>query len=72
MIKNRQTAMEKNNFWLSYITNRTFNDDLLNTINNYDQTVNSVTNEAIIKFMKKYVDLKHVVRIDMYPESMKK
>ena len=72
MIKERQTNKEKNNFWLSYISNRTFNDDLLNTINNYEESVNSITNEDIIKFMKKYVNLKHTVRIDMYPESMKK
>lgn len=72
MIKNRQTALEKNNFWLNYISNRTFNDDLLNTINNYEQSVNNVTNKDIVTFMKKYVDLKHTVRIDMYPESMKK
>ena len=72
MIKERQTNMEKNNFWLSYISNRTFNDDLLNTINNYEASVNQVTNDDIIKFMKKYVNLKHTVRIDMYPESMKK
>lgn len=72
MIKERQTNMDKNNFWLSYISNRTFNDDLLNTINNYEETVNKVTNEDIVKFMKKYVNLKHTVRIDMYPESMRK
>lgn len=72
MIKGRQSAMEKNSFWLSYISNRTFSDDLLNTINNYEQSVNGVTNKDIVTFMKKYVNLKHVVRIDMYPESMKK
>lgn len=72
MVKDRQTAMEKNNFWLSYISNRTFNNDPLNTILNYEKSVNQVTNEDIVKFMKKYVNLKHTVRIDMYPESMKK
>jgi zinc protease len=72
MIKDRQTSMEKNNFWLNYISGRLYLGEPLNTISTYEQTVNSITNEDIINFMKKYVKLKHVVRIDMYPEAMQK
>ncbi|HPZ04106.1 MAG TPA: insulinase family protein, partial [Bacteroidales bacterium] len=72
MVNARQTAMEKNNFWLSYISGKIFDDEPMNTINNYEQAVNAVTTQDIIQFMGKYFDTNHVVRVDMYPEHMKK
>jgi predicted Zn-dependent peptidase len=44
----------------------------MNTINNYEQAVNAITIQDIIQFMGKYFDTEHVVRMDMYPEHMKK
>jgi zinc protease len=72
MIKDRQTNLEKNNFWLSYISGRIYMGEPLNAIATYEQSVNAITNDDIVKFMKKFVDLKQVLRIDMYPESMQK
>jgi zinc protease len=72
MVSARQTAMEKNSFWLSYISGKIFDDEPMNTINNYEQAVNAITIQDIIQFMGKYFDTEHVVRMDMYPEHMKK
>ncbi len=72
MVNARQTAMEKNSFWLSYISGKIFDDEPMNTINNYEQAVNAITIQDIIQFMGKYFDTEHVVRMDMYPEHMKK
>jgi len=72
MLKKREVDMEKNNFWLGYIQGRYFNEENLDDILTFEESVKSVTNKDIVEFMQKYFDLNSGVRMDMYPENRKK
>ena len=72
MIKEHQTAFQKNGTWLAYLQSKYFQDeaDQLGMINDFERRVNEVTMEDIIQFMKQYFALDHYVRVSLYPETM--
>ncbi len=72
MIAARETSMEKNQFWLSFISGSYYYDLDLNRINTYTEEVNAITKKDIVDFMAKYFNLDHNIRIELHPESMKK
>lgn len=72
MINEHQTSLKKNRMWLSYISGKYYSGDDINTINQYEERVNAVTNETIVNFLQKNFDLEKYVKIYLYPESMKK
>ncbi len=72
MISARQTGMEKNGFWIGYINGTYYYDLDINRINTYEDDVNIITKNDIIDFMEQYFNIEHSLRMDLYPEAMKK
>lgn len=74
MIRDHQTNYKTNKSWLNYISYKYYNleEATMNNVNNYDQRVNEITNSDIVNFMNQYFDVDHFVRMELYPESMKK
>lgn len=72
MIKEQQSALQKNSTWLSFLSTKYFQDETnqLNSINDFEQRVKAITNEDIVNFMKRYFAPDHKVRVTMYPENM--
>ena len=72
LITANQTDVKTNKFWNSYILGKYYNGDDVNVINSYEQRVNAVTNDDIVKFMSTYFTPDQFVRLTLYPEAMKK
>lgn len=74
MIREHQTNYQKNNTWLSYLSTKYFYDeaDQLNAVNTFNDRVNEITNDDIVNFLKANFDVDHYVRMELYPEKMKK
>jgi len=72
MITANQTDVKTNKFWNRYILGKYYNEDDINVINSYEQRVNAVTNDDIVKFMNTYFTPDQFVRLTLYPEAMKK
>ena len=72
MINDHQTSMKQNNMWLSYISGKYQTGEDINSINTYEDRVNAVTIEDIVKFMKENFDINQYVKAYLYPEKMKK
>lgn len=72
MINKRETDLQTNNFWLSYITSRDYYGESYNDYTTYIDDVNAITIQDIIDFSNKYIRLDHFVRVDLYPEKMNK
>ncbi len=72
MISARQTSMEKNGFWLSYLSGTYYYGLDINRLSTYDADVNAITNDDIVNFLKANFDLGHHVRVDLNPTTMKK
>ncbi len=72
MINDHQTSLKKNNMWLSYISSKYQTGEDINSINTYEERVNAITIEDIVKFMKENFDINQYVKAYLYPEKMKK
>jgi zinc protease len=72
MINDHQTSLKKNNMWLSYISSKYQTGEDINSINTYEERVNAITTEDIVKFMKENFDINQYVKAYLYPEKMKK
>lgn len=74
MLLQHQNDFQTNKKWLNFISQRYYNqeEDLLNQVNTYEQRVNEITNKDIVNFMKLYFDINHFVKMELYPESMKR
>lgn len=72
MINDHQTSLKQNNMWLSYISSKYQSGEDINSINTYEERVNAITIEDIVKFMKENFDIDKYVKVYLYPEKMKK
>lgn len=70
MIRARETAVEKNNYWNSAIKGSRWYEFDLRTFEEYSAFVNSITLEDVHAVAKKYLDYKEHVRVSLKPESM--
>ncbi len=71
MNRDREVNIKKNNFWLSKLENLYYMDIKLNTLEEYQKIVNSVTIEDIKKESQKYLTGNHYVRVVLMPEAKK-
>jgi len=71
MIRKRETDLEKNEFWLSYLENAYFNGDDPLKINTYTERVNAITTEDVKQAAQKFFNLDHYVRVVLKPEPKK-
>jgi len=69
LIRQRETDMEKNDFWLRKLESVYFNHDDPANVNNYKDRVNAVTIENLKVTADKYFDPEHYVRVVLMPEK---
>ncbi|MBP5326377.1 MAG: insulinase family protein [Bacteroidales bacterium] len=70
MIKERETSMQENKFWLGQIMGSYYyNEDRDAVINNYESMVNSLTVKDIKRLAKRYFDLGHYTVGTLKPEN---
>ena len=70
MIKERETRMQENNFWLGQILGSyVYNEDRDEVITNYESMVNSITVKDIKRIAKRYFDLDHYTVGTLKPEN---
>ena len=67
MIRERETRLKENNFWISSLQNHYLNDDRLMTIDEYKTFVNSFTGKDIKKVAGKYLDTENYVKVALTP-----
>jgi zinc protease len=67
MIRERETRLKENNFWLSSLQNHLLYGDKLRTLDEYRSFVNGFTKEDIKKTAKKYLDTKEYVQVSLTP-----
>jgi len=71
-IRERETEMKTNGFWISALYSRTFNGQPFSIINDFSKYVKTVTKESLTKTANKYLDEKNWIQVVLYPEAMKK
>jgi zinc protease len=75
MIRERETNMKENNFWLSMLQAHYLSDDMLLSLEEYREFVNSFTIKDIKKVAGQYLDTENYVRVALTPmaegESLK-
>ncbi|MCQ2283577.1 MAG: insulinase family protein [Bacteroidales bacterium] len=69
LIATRAKNIQTNDFWLNYIENKSLYGDDMNAVNEYNDLVNSITKEDIVKFMQTYFKLDTYTRVDLKPEK---
>ncbi|MCL2246748.1 MAG: insulinase family protein [Lentimicrobiaceae bacterium] len=69
LLKQRETSMKTNEFWRSILSNMWLANDNVKTIPDFAENINKVTSRDIADFLKKYLDLEHFVRVNLYPEK---
>ncbi len=67
MIRERETRLKENNFWISSLQNLYLNGDKLMTLDEYKTFVNSFTSEDIKKIAGKYLDTENYVKVALTP-----
>lgn len=69
MIRERETQMKENNFWLSYLQNHyLFNNKLL-SFDEYKNLVNSIDNKDIQRVANKYLNTSSYVKVALTPKE---
>ncbi|MCQ2285926.1 MAG: insulinase family protein [Bacteroidales bacterium] len=73
MIKNHETSLQKNGNWCNYILGKYYYDSTEDfaKFSKYNESINAITSADIVNFMKDF-DVNHFVRMNLYPEKMKK
>lgn len=70
MIRNRQTSMQENGFWMGQIYGSYYyNESRDEAVKNYENNVNSITIEQIRDMAAKYIDLNHYTIGFLKPET---
>ena len=69
MIRNRETDLEKNEFWLRKIESLYFNKDNPASVLNFKERVNSITIADLKNTAEKYFNPDHYVRVVLMPEK---
>lgn len=72
LIRERETKLKKNNFWLSTLEDSFYNNDDLSKINKFNDNVNAITITEIQAIAKKYMTKEHYVKVVLMPEKKKK
>ena len=72
MIKERETSMQENSFWMGRIYGSYYyNEDRDASVTDYEKMVNSITVKDLKRVAKTYFDLKHYAVGTMKPEGSK-
>jgi zinc protease len=69
-IRDRETQIEKNRFWINYLEDHYFLDNPLLSFNEYKEIVNSRTAENLQNAAKKYLSKKNYVKVVLKPEQI--
>jgi zinc protease len=67
LIRERETRLKENNFWISALQNHYLNGDRLLTLDEYKKFVNSFTTNDIKAIANKYLDTKSYVEVMLTP-----
>jgi zinc protease len=71
LIRQRETDMEKNEFWLAKLESIYYNHDSRESVTNYKDRVNNVTVADLKKTAETNLHLDHYVRVVLMPEQKK-
>ena len=69
LIRERETRLKENNFWISSLQNLYLNGDRLLTLEEYKTFLNSFTGKDIKKIASKYLDTENYVKVALTPAS---
>jgi len=69
IIKQNDTNLKTNSFWISELSEKWLNNDDIKTISTFNEQVNNLTAKDIANFLQKYFDVEHYVRVNSYPEK---
>jgi zinc protease len=69
MIRERETRMKENNFWLAAIKNHYLLGDKLLTLDEYKAVINSYTGAEIKAVANKYLNTKSYVQVALTPTA---
>ncbi|MBG0860355.1 MAG: insulinase family protein [Bacteroidales bacterium] len=67
LIRERETRVKENNFWLTTLQNHYVNGDRLLSLEEYKTFVNSFTGDDIKSIARKYLDTKNYVEVALTP-----
>ena len=67
MIRQRETRMKENNFWISYLQSHFLNGNKILSLNEYRDFVNSVDTKTIKKIAGRYLNTTHYVKAALTP-----
>lgn len=68
-LRERETLMRENQFWLNTISSNDENGEDLNDLNKYNDWVNSLKKEDFLKFSGKYLQLENMAKFILLPEK---
>lgn len=69
MVRERETQIKENAFWLSYLQNHYMNGIDILSLDEYTNLVNSFTAKKVRAVAKKYLDTKEYVRVALTPKE---
>lgn len=69
MIRERETQVKENSFWLAYIQNHYLYGNRMLSLDEYKDLVNSFTIKDIRNIARKYLDTDHYVRVALTPKE---
>jgi len=69
LIKQRETDMKTNNFWLQTLSGLWLQNGNIKTVPEFEERVNALTSQDIADFLQKYFNAEHYVRVNTYPEK---
>ena len=67
LIRERETRMKENSFWLTGLQNYYYVGDKLMSLDDFNKFVNSITQDDIKAVANKYLDFKHYVQVELTP-----
>jgi zinc protease len=67
LIRERETKLKENNYWISYLQGFYLNGDRLMNLDEYKTFVNSFTSKDIKKIAGKYLDTENYVKVALTP-----
>jgi len=70
-VKERETDVKENKFWLNYIKGRTFNGEKLLSFEDYKKIIAEITKKDLQKAAKTYFTPNHYVKVVLLPEAKK-
>ena len=71
MIRERESRIKENNFWISYLQNHFLQGDKLLTLDDYKNFVNSITAKDIKTVADRYLNFKNYVQVALTPAPKK-